>query len=53
MEYCFVNGLPNKSISDVIVPNRIKNKTLKLQKIDHPIYSFIKIELNNYIGNPN
>ncbi len=53
MSNCFVNGLPNESISNKIVPNRIK-KHLKneLQKITHPCYSYIKIELNSYIGNP-
>ncbi len=53
MSNCFVNGLPNESISNKILPNRIK-KHLKneLQKITHPNYSYIKIELNSYIGNP-
>jgi hypothetical protein len=53
MSNCFVNGLPNESISNKILPNRIK-KHLKneLQKITHPCYSYIKIELNSYIGNP-
>ncbi|MEP5340831.1 MAG: hypothetical protein ABJL44_07605 [Algibacter sp.] len=54
MENCFVNGLPNASISNKIVPNRIKNQTHSvLQPINHPHYSFIKIEINTYIGNPN
>jgi hypothetical protein len=51
---CFVNGLPNEPISDKIVPNRIKNQTQSvLQTIDNPNFSFIKIEINTYIGNPN
>jgi len=54
MENCFVNGLPNQSISNKVVPNRIPNQThILLQPITHTDYSFIKIELNNYIGNPN
>ena len=54
MENCFVNGLPNKDISNKIVPHRIKNQTrIFLQAIDHPYYKFIKIETNSYIGNPN
>lgn len=54
MDNCFVNGLSNKHISDKIVPNRINNHTASmLQSIVHPDYSFIKIELNTYIGNPN
>ena len=53
MSNCFVNGLPNESISNKIVPNRIKEHLKnKLQKITHPCYSYIKIELNSYIGNP-
>lgn len=53
MSYCFVNGLPNKSIADDIVPNRIVNHTKReLQYTNHSLYPFIKIELNSYIGNP-
>ncbi|WP_405567307.1 hypothetical protein [Polaribacter sp. Asnod6-C07] len=53
MSFCFVNGLPNKDIAHKIIPKRIKNHTLgKLQKIEHPIFSYAKIELNIYIGNP-
>jgi hypothetical protein len=53
MSNCFVNGLPNKSISNKIVPNRIKKHLEnELQEIIHPCYSYIKIELNGYIGNP-
>ena len=53
MSNCFVNGLPNESISNKIVPNRIKEHLKnELQKITHPCYSYIKIELNSYIGNP-
>ncbi|MFI1773308.1 hypothetical protein [Thalassobellus citreus] len=54
MKNCFVNGLPNASISNKVVPNRIDNQThTVLQPIKHANYSFIKIELNSYIGNPN
>ncbi len=54
MANCYVNGLPNISISNKIVPNRIKNQTRALlQPIDNENYSFIKIEINTYIGNPN
>ncbi len=54
MSNCFVNGLPNKDIANKIVHNRIENHTnSQLQKIEHSNYSFIKIEINNYIGNPN
>ncbi|WP_299762465.1 hypothetical protein [uncultured Dokdonia sp.] len=54
MEYIFVNGLPNEGISNKIVPDRIQNHTAtELQKIVHPNYEYIKIEMNSYIGNPN
>ncbi|WP_405604383.1 hypothetical protein [Polaribacter sp. Asnod1-A03] len=53
MSFCFVNGLPNKDIAFKIIPNRIKNHTIdKLQKVDHPLFSYVRIELNFYIGNP-
>lgn len=53
MENIYVNGLPNKGISDKVVPNRIENHaTAELQKIVHPNYAYIKIEMNSYIGNP-
>lgn len=53
MENCFVNGLPNKDIAKEIVPNRIKKHSLQeLQSIENSKASFIKIELNSFIGNP-
>ena len=53
MENCFVNGLPNKDIADKVIPNRIKNQTYtELQAINHPIYNFVKLETNAYLGNP-
>jgi hypothetical protein len=53
MKNIFVNGLPNEDISDKVVPNRIKNHAAtELQKIVHPNYAYIKIEMNSYIGNP-
>ncbi len=53
MNFCFVNGLPNKDIAFKIIPNRIKNHTIgQLQKVDHPLFSYVRIELNFYIGNP-
>ena len=54
MSACFVNGLPNKNIANKVLPNRIKNHINKeLQKINHSNFSFVKIEMNAYIGNPN
>ena len=53
MSDCFVNGLPNKNISKKILPNRIKqHQAMALQKITHPYYNYVKIEMNSYIGNP-
>ncbi|MFK7834092.1 MAG: hypothetical protein AB8B52_12535 [Winogradskyella sp.] len=54
MTNCFVNGLPNESIADKIVSDRILNhNNEELQAIDHPIFKFVKLEINTYIGNPN
>ena len=53
MSFCFVNGLPNKDIAFKIIPDRIQNHTIgKLQKVTHPLFSYVRIELNMYIGNP-
>ncbi|GAA4970501.1 hypothetical protein [Algibacter aquimarinus] len=53
MSNCFVNGLPNLDIANKVIPNRILNHTnSQLQPINHPIYKFIKIETNAYLGNP-
>lgn len=54
MKNCYVNGLPNVGIANKVLPNRIEKQTQsQLQAIDHPIYNFIKIETNAYLGNPN
>ncbi|WP_303317943.1 hypothetical protein Q4Q34_18705 [Flavivirga abyssicola] len=54
MTNCFVNGLPNEAISNKVVPNRIEDQTQSvLQPISHSHYSYVKIEVNTYIGNPN
>ena len=53
MSFCFVNGLPNKDIAFKIIPNRVKNQTIgNLQKVAHPLFSYVRIELSMYIGNP-
>lgn len=53
LENCFVNGLNNASISKAVVPNRkpVQNEE-QLQKIKGNGFDYIKIEINNYIGNP-
>lgn len=49
-----VNGLPNQSISDKVVPQRngdgLRDAFIK---IDNKPYTYITITTNNYIGNPN
>ncbi|WP_159778380.1 hypothetical protein [Flavobacterium sp. 9AF] len=53
VENCFVNGISNQAIARDVIPKR--NTILEdnyLQKIDGKGFSYIKIELNNYIGNP-
>jgi hypothetical protein len=53
MSFCFVNGLRNKDIAANIIPNRKEHHGLdRLQKVDHALFSYVKIELNSYIGNP-
>ncbi|MDV7186817.1 hypothetical protein R3X25_05940 [Lutibacter sp. TH_r2] len=55
LENCFVNGLPNKSIAQKVVPTR-NNTHLneQVQPLDNSTdFEYFKIELNNYIGNPN
>jgi len=54
MDNIYVNGLPNDQISTKIVSNRLENHTKsELQPVRHPNFSYIKIETNSYIGNPN
>jgi len=53
MTNCFVNGLPNSDVANKITESRIQNTATTLQKIEHNHFDFIKIEINNYIGNPN
>jgi hypothetical protein len=53
LENCFVNGLDNASISKAVVPKRkITEEWEQLQKVKGNGFDYIKIELNNYIGNP-
>jgi hypothetical protein len=53
MSDCYVNGLSNDLISNKIIPHRIfKHTSNELQKIAHPLFNYVKIEMNNFIGNP-
>ena len=54
MKNCFVNGLPNSSISDKMLPERnLNHNYYNFQKVDIDDFKFLKIEMNSYIGNPN
>ena len=45
--------MPNKTISEYIVPNRIQNHiNADFQETNHLKYPYVKIEMNAYIGNP-
>ncbi|OYU79745.1 MAG: hypothetical protein CFE23_12635 [Flavobacterium sp. BFFFF1] len=53
LENCFVNGLANASIAKAVVPNRKYGQELEqLQKVPGKGYDYIKIEINNFVGNP-
>ncbi|OCB78466.1 hypothetical protein [Flavobacterium crassostreae] len=53
LDNCYVNGLPNATLAKTIVPNRSKEAEKEvLQKVNGKGFSYIKIEMNNYIGNP-
>jgi len=53
MTHVLVNGLLNKEISKKIVPNRDSSHTFgQLIPVQGKGYTFIKIEIDNYIGNP-
>lgn len=50
---CFVNGISNEAIArDVIKKRKTNEEEEQLQKVNGKGFSYIKIELNNYIGNP-
>lgn len=50
---CFVNGISNEAIArDVIKKRKTIEEEEQLQKVNGKGFSYIKIELNNYIGNP-
>jgi hypothetical protein len=52
-ENCFVNGISNEAISrNVIKKRNTKEEEDQLQKVKGKGFSYIKLELNNYIGNP-
>lgn len=53
MENCFVNGLPNASIAGKVVPDRKAGQSeAQLQPVNRSDFGYLKVELNNFIGNP-
>ncbi|WP_425236468.1 hypothetical protein [Ulvibacterium sp.] len=53
LDFCFVNGLPNASISEKIFPNRfLSHAQDQLQPYAGDGFGFLKIDMNGYIGNP-
>jgi len=54
MENIFINGLPNEDIANKLTPNRnLNHSKVPLQRLqNNNCFSFFKLELNQYIGNP-
>ncbi|WBL24917.1 hypothetical protein [Zunongwangia sp. HGR-M22] len=53
LENIFVNGLPNKEIAIKVIPDRKEEHPKEqMQQLEGKGYNFIKLELNNYVGNP-
>ena len=53
MTNCFVNGSPNIEIAKKVFPNRkTEHIAEQLQEHKGKGFSFIKLEINSYIGNP-
>ena len=53
MENIFVNGLPNKAIAGKVIANRkASHEKMALQQLAGVGYTYLKIEMNNYVGNP-
>ncbi|WP_116788652.1 hypothetical protein [Flavobacterium psychrotrophum] len=52
LQHCFVNGIPNADMAAATVPNRnVAHEKEGLQKIDGRGFSYIKVEINNFVGN--
>ncbi|MFT5078789.1 MAG: hypothetical protein ACI917_001306 [Patiriisocius sp.] len=53
LQNVFINGLPNEAITNKIVPKRILNQeTQTLIPVHDKTYSYIGIQVNSYIDNP-
>lgn len=54
LKNCFVNGLPNISSSSQSLGNsNASNLSPLLQQVEGKGFRYLKVELNQYIGNPN
>ncbi|KZS42882.1 hypothetical protein AWE51_16065 [Aquimarina aggregata] len=54
LENVFINGLLNKEISNKVVPERkYEHQLIPLIPISGKGFSYVKLEVNTYIGNPN
>ena len=54
MSLSFINGLPNASFAKTNAPNRLKGHELNsMLTLKHDQFWYARIEVNNYIGNPN
>ena len=53
MNNIFVNGLPNLDIARKVVPERVRSQQeLSNLEMEGSGFSSIKLEMNNYVGNP-
>lgn len=53
LENCFVNGMPNASITKKVFPNRdLSHGHAQEQPYRGEGFSFLKFDINSYIGNP-
>ncbi|QYJ69506.1 hypothetical protein [Flavobacterium litorale] len=53
LDKCFVNGLENEELARPILQTRIKaHQKTGLQQVNGKGFSYVKMELNNFIGNP-
>lgn len=53
LELCFVNGLPNAAIGEKVFPDRnTSHERAQLKEYPGDGFSFLKFDMNSYIGNP-
>ncbi len=53
LDLCYVNGLPNVAISEKVFPERDRtHQKDQTQEFRGTGFSYLKFDMNNYIGNP-